>query len=95
MVKVIWTDLAIDDLKSIYNFIAKDSQFYATRYTEKLISKVDQLQYYPEIGRKVPEFNNKSIKEILEGKYRIVYKINPEYIAILRVHHSAKLLKSV
>jgi len=31
MVKVVWTDLAIEDLKSIYDYISKDSKFYADR----------------------------------------------------------------
>lgn len=51
MVKVIWTDFAIEDLRSIHEFISKDSNRYADRYVEKLISRVDQLENFPKSGR--------------------------------------------
>ena len=35
MVKIIRTDLAIEDLRSIHEFITKDSKRYADRYIEK------------------------------------------------------------
>lgn len=55
MVKVVWADLAIEDLKSIHEYISKDSKFYADRLVTKLINKVDQLENYPQSGRIVPE----------------------------------------
>lgn len=93
MVKIIWTDLAIEDLKSIHEFITKDSKRYADRYIEKLITRVNQLENFPKSGRVVPEFNTSSILELIEGNYRIIYKVNANQVAILRVHHSARQLK--
>lgn len=95
MVKIIWTDFAIDDLKSIHEYIARDSKFYADRYIDKLISRIDDLENFPKMGKVVPEFNIENIRELIEGNYRLVYKINPDYIGILRVHHSARILKSL
>ncbi len=93
MVKIIWTDFAIEDLRSIHEFISKDSKRYADRYVEKLISRVDQLENFPKSGRVVPEFNSPSIRELIEGNYRIVYKVSTSQVAILRVHHAARQLK--
>lgn len=95
MVKIIWTEFAIEDLKSIHNYILKDSKVYADRFIEKLISRVDQLESNPQSGRIVPEFNIGTIRELVEGNYRIIYKINTDFIGIVRVHHSARQLKSV
>jgi plasmid stabilization system protein ParE len=40
MVKVVWTDLALEDLKSIHEYISKDSKFYADRFvTHGIVSK--------------------------------------------------------
>ena len=61
MVKVVWTDLAIEDLKSIHEYISKDSKFYADRFVTKLITRVDQLENYPQSGRMVPEFGREDI----------------------------------
>lgn len=41
MVKVVWTDLAIEDLKTIHEYISKDSKFYADRFVVKLINRAN------------------------------------------------------
>jgi len=92
MVEVIWTELAIEDLKSIYDYISKDSKVYADRFIEKLIYRVDQLENFHKSGRVVPEFGSDLIRELIEGNYRIVYKINPTNVTIIRIHHSARQL---
>ena len=95
MVKVVWTDLAIEDLKSIHEYISKDSKFYADRFVTKLITRVDQLENYPQSGRMVPEFGKDDIRELIEGNYRIIFKVKEGHIGIIRVHHSARLLKDL
>jgi toxin ParE1/3/4 len=75
MVKIIWTDLAIEDLRSIHNYISKDSPFYANRFIEKLLFRVEQLKNYPKSGRKVPEIGDECIRELIEGNYRIIYRV--------------------
>jgi toxin ParE1/3/4 len=74
MVTVSWTELALDDLKSIHEYISKDSVVYAKRMVDKIISRVDQIEKFPKSGRVVPEFENENIRELIEGNYRIVYK---------------------
>jgi len=95
MVKIVWTQLAIDDLKSIHDYISRESRVYANRMIEKLIARVQQLEYFPASGKIVPEFRQKSIRELIEGNYRIVYKIHSDHIGIVRVHHASRLLKKV
>jgi len=95
MVKVVWTDLAIEDLKSIHAYISRDSKFYADRYVDKLIRRIDQLQNYPQSGRVVPEFGKEDIRELIEGNYRIIFRVKSDYIGIVRVHHSAKYLTKI
>jgi toxin ParE1/3/4 len=94
MVEIIWTPFALEDLQSIYDYIAKDSPYYANRFIDKLVDRVDILIDLPEAGRIVPEFENELIRELIEGSYRIIYKINSiNEIGIVRVHHSARLLR--
>ncbi len=93
MVIVVWTDFAIEDLRSIHEYISKDSKRYADRFVEKLLERVGQLESFPKSGRIVPEFNQVSVREIIEGNYRIIYKISSNQIAIVRVHHAARQLK--
>ena len=96
MAEIIWTPYALDDLQSIHDYIAQDSQKYATRFIDKLVKRVDILAYHPKAGKIVPEFENEKIRKLLEGSYRIIYRINSIYeIGIVRVHHSARLLEDL
>ena len=94
MVKVVWTDLAIQDLDDIGEFIAKDSERYAKAVIQNLFESTELLESHPKAGRVVPEFENKNIRELIRGSYRIVYRIvDTSRIDILTVHHSARLMK--
>ena len=94
MVNVIWTQVAIEDLKLIHEYISKDSEFYADRFVGKIIKRIKQLESFPKSGRIVPEFNSPIIRELIEGNYRIIYKITKgNSIGIVRIHHAARQLK--
>jgi len=54
MVKVIWTDSAIQDLNDIGDYIAKDSQRYAELTVERLFTSVDILEKHPMAGNLFP-----------------------------------------
>lgn len=94
MVEIIWTRSALKDLRDIQHYISLDSKYYAKRYVSVLIHRVEILISYPLAGRVVPEKEDETIRELIEGNYRIFYKvINKEKVAILRVHHSSKQIK--
>ena len=93
MAEIIWTKWAIKYLKSIFEFVSIDSKFYAARFIDSIISRVDQLSIYPLSGRIVPEKNNPIIRELINGNYRIIYKINKTHITILRIHNAARRIR--
>jgi toxin ParE1/3/4 len=94
MVKIVWTELSTSDLREIFDFIADDSFRYASITTNKIYNRVQPILENPYIGRMVPEFTKKSIREIIEGNYRIIYRIkNKNQVDILRVYHTSRLLK--
>ncbi|MBK6284787.1 MAG: type II toxin-antitoxin system RelE/ParE family toxin [Draconibacterium sp.] len=93
MVKVVWTQRALDDLKDIGDYISKDSFKYAKITLEKLVETASIIENYPLLGRFVPEINDKTIREIIKGNYRVIYQIRKETsIFILTVFHSARSL---
>jgi toxin ParE1/3/4 len=94
MVKIVWTELSTSDLKEIFDFIADDSLRYASITANKIYNRVQPILENPYIGRMVPEFTKKSIREIIEGNYRIIYRIrNKNQVDILRVNHTSRLLR--
>ena len=93
MAQISWTKKSLKDLRAINDYISLDSSFYAARFISKLISRVDQLVEFPESGRMVPEKNVHEIRELIEGNYRIFYRLLKEKITILRIHNAARRIK--
>jgi len=76
MVKIIWTQRSLTDLKSIAEYISQDSIKYASLTVERLINVTSYLETNPKIGRMVPELRRQDkIREIIFGNYIIIYKI--------------------
>ncbi|MBI1781286.1 MAG: type II toxin-antitoxin system RelE/ParE family toxin [Sphingobacteriales bacterium] len=91
MGEVRFTEQSVNDLEEIGRYISLDSTTYARLQIEKIISRTDILEIFPRIGRVVPELNNKSVREIIEGNFRIIYLIvNKQTVHILTIHHSAR-----
>ncbi|MFN8715036.1 MAG: type II toxin-antitoxin system RelE/ParE family toxin [Bacteroidota bacterium] len=94
MVEVKWTRQAIGDVDSIAKYIATDSIKYAEIQVNRFFESAQILYNQPKAGRIVPEYNKVSLREIIIGNYRLVYKIvSAHRIDILTVHHSARILK--
>lgn len=93
MVKVVWTKRALEDLMDIGDFISRDSIQYASLTINKIVNMDIVIAENPKIGRIVPELNDKNIREIIKGNYRIIYQIRKKTSAyILTVFHSSRLL---
>jgi toxin ParE1/3/4 len=95
MVKIIWTQRSLTDLKFIAEYISQDSIKYASLTIERLINLTKYLETNSRIGRMVPEMGRKDkFREIIYGNYRIIYKITSTLtVHILTVHHSSKRLR--
>lgn len=88
---VLWTERAREDLAAIHSFIRQDSAHYARVVVAKLITAAGRIAYFPESGRAVPEFENPSVREVISGQYRIVYRlVGDDSVHILTVHHGAR-----
>ena len=92
MAELRWTDQAADDLEAITEFIANDSPHYANLFAMRVLNAVERLEPFPESGRIVPETSEASIREILLGNYRIIYRYKGNLAELLTIHHSSRLL---
>lgn len=94
MAEIIWSKKAKGDLQAIYNFISRDSVFYADRFIYRLVDLIEALEEFPLSGRIVPEIDHPSVREIIYGNYRIFYRLGKaNAVYILRIHHSARLIR--
>ena len=93
MKKIIWAEPALADLGNIHDYIAQDSPFYADVVCLEIIQSVEKVADFPKIGRRVPEYDDEHVREMIVSDYRIVYEIIGAKINILTVIHGAKLLR--
>jgi toxin ParE1/3/4 len=94
MAQIRWTFNAEGDLKSIHEYISLDSEFYAIKIVDRIYARALILESQMYVGRVVPEFAISTVRELIEGNYRIIYEIDGDsMVSILRVFHVARLLK--
>ena len=56
MAELRWSLAAERDLRSIEEFLAKDSRLRAVAFVDRLVRSVEMLRSTPQLGRVVPEF---------------------------------------
>lgn len=95
MAKINWTREAEDWLKKIFDYIAEDNRYAATRFVTAIYKKAEILTKFPLIGYQLHDWLNRHIRVLLYGHYRIVYLIkDDENIDILGVFHGALNLEN-
>jgi len=92
MAKIVWTEIAVDDLNNIANYHSQYSDNFASALIKRLFDKPKILKEMPELGRIVPERDNESIREIIKGNYRIIYYFDKEIdtVEIITIHHASQ-----
>jgi len=93
-VKILVSQSAFTDLEDIIEYYKEqDIPKIGTETVSAIIEHVQVLLKHPDIGRKVPEFNDEYIREIIHPPYRIVYLKEIKTVQIIRVWRSERILK--
>ncbi len=92
---VAWTESAWADLEGIADYIAQDSRFYAASFVRETRDAARSLSTLAERGRVVPEMGNPTIRELLLGNYRLVYRVREQNVEILGLIHGARDLAAL
>ena len=91
---VIWSQPAKTDLRSIHDFIARDSRYYAKKVIQDIRDKADVLNDVPKVGKKIPELSDEMVRELSLYSYRIIYEIKGRDIFVLAVVHKRRDIKA-
>lgn len=94
MAIVIWSFSANEDLDEIFEYIAKTySKQSAIDLTKTIVNRTKNLENFPKMGRIVPEIKNDKVRELIEGKYRIIYEmLDDDVVLIAKIYHSSRNL---
>jgi plasmid stabilization system protein ParE len=93
--KVVWTEPAWEDLDTAAQYIARDSEFYASALVHEVREAAASLDEFADRGQIVPEFGDDSIRELLVKPFRLVYKISEEHVFIVAFIHGAQRLRRI
>jgi toxin ParE1/3/4 len=91
-VTVRWTEKAVADLEAIEAHLTLGSERYARALIGRIVDRSERLSQFPQSGPIVTEYGDKSLRELFEHPYRIIYRLLEQEIEILTVIHSARIL---
>jgi len=91
--KISWTRQSREDLRAVRNHIARDAPATASAYVRRLQESVGRLRDFPFSGEVVPEIGREEIREVIQGNYRLIYRVSESRVDILTVFHGARILR--
>ena len=94
MTRITWSPQSLRDIEAIREYIAQDSPRYADLLVRRAVAAVERLAEFPESGRVVPERDVSTIREVIVGRFRVVYRMRPGAIEIVTVFRGSRLFPS-
>lgn len=98
--EIVWSSLAVEHLIYVLNYVEEQFGVLTAQKThQKIISKVNQLIKFPQIG--IPDFNFFSAVGELEVRYLILspnivyYLIDGNEVVVVAVLHSRQSLETI
>ena len=71
MARIIWSKRGLNDFYEHLSFIEKTSLQNAKQVARIVMEKINMLGNFPKMGRIVPEFAQKEIRELIVYQYRV------------------------
>ncbi|MCK5478172.1 MAG: type II toxin-antitoxin system RelE/ParE family toxin [Methylococcales bacterium] len=86
--KVVWANVAKQDLVEIIQYIKMDSPVAAAGCLKKIKAKVADLNAFPQRGRIVPELQAQGLvqyHELVISPWRVIYRYSENSVYVLSV----------
>jgi toxin ParE1/3/4 len=92
-VKLIIANSALKDLQDIKAcYLEQGVPDIGLQFVSTILTKAQRLIEHPDSGRKVPEFDQEQIRELIYPPFRIVYLRHASAVSLVRVWRSERLL---
>ena len=77
---------ALDDLHNIVQYYVDENvPEIGRRFVNDILVAVERLIDHPDSGRKVPEFDQNQIRELIFSPYRVVYLRETSLVSVIRI----------
>lgn len=91
--RLAWSDRALERVRETARYIAADDPVAAVRWAKGLFDTAARLADFPESGRLAPELEDRGVRELVYGAYRVLYRLEAEAVLILTVRHASQLVR--
>jgi len=92
-VKITIARSALSDLQEIKAYyLEQGAPDIGQKFVIAILKNVQRLRDHPDSGRKVPEFDQEHIREIIHPPFRVVYLRDASSVNLVRVWRSERLL---
>ncbi len=96
MAQIVWTESALNNLRQIIDHVSKDSPQRAEKLAARLTELPEILVHTPLLGRRVPEFDQDHIRELVTVRpYRLIYVVREDVCHIAAIVHGRRHLPNV
>lgn len=93
-VSVTFAESAVRDLEEIQAWYESELvPEVGQRLVSEIFERVEALRDNPDMGRVVPEFGQKQLRELIHPPFRVVYRGEGKKARVVRVWRSERLLK--
>jgi plasmid stabilization system protein ParE len=88
------TESAEQDILDIWNYICVDNKTRAKKFVARIESEIEKLKKYPARCSVIneSEFFGFEYRQLVIGKYRIIFKIDADEVFIMRIIHGSRIL---
>jgi addiction module RelE/StbE family toxin len=93
-----WAQPARKDLENIIDYISQDNVDIAITIFEKIKSKCNTLNQFPDRGRIVPELKTYGIlsyRELIIAPWRVIYRTSDQKVYVLAVIDSRRSVDDI
>ncbi len=91
--KVYISGSGFEDLEHIKDYYLEEgAPHIGEEFVVSIVEHIETLIDNPGIGRMVPEFGDKKIRELIHPPFRIVYLKESDSVRVVRVWRSERLL---
>lgn len=87
--KLVYTKEAVADLQRLRGFLAQKNPSAAARAAPEILSPMEKLSQFPQMGRPVEKAPDPAtLRDLFFGTYHVSYSIHKETVIILRLWHT-------
>ena len=95
MAGIIWTLPALEDLDKIADHISLVNEVAAKRIVQRIVSRIEQLAVFPNIGIAPEELAGTRYRKLVEPPCHIYYRVEEDTVYIVYIMRNERQFKLI